>query len=116
VVAVSALTGEGLDRLREAVERVHRIWNERVSTGRLNRWLAARVQEHPPPAPGGRRIRLRYMTQVRTRPPGFVAFCSRPEDLPESYVRYLVGALRRDFGLEGVPVRLTLRKGENPYE
>ncbi len=115
LVALSGLTGRGLDRLREAVERQHRLWNQRVTTAKLNDWLGLQLEQHPPPAPGGRRIRLRFMTQVRTRPPGFVVFCSRPEDLPESYTRYLVGGLRRDFGLEGVPLRLHLRKGENPY-
>ena len=115
LVPVSALTGQGLDRLGEAVLRAHAVWNTRISTGQLNRWLAARLEEHPPPAPSGRRIRLRFMTQVKARPPSFVVFCSRPEALPESYTRYLVNGLRRDFDLEGVPIRLALRKGENPY-
>ncbi|GMG84251.1 ribosome biogenesis GTPase Der [Paralimibaculum aggregatum] len=115
LVTLSGLTGRGLDRLRDAVEAQHRIWNKRVTTAKLNDWLAAKLAEHPPPAPGGRRIRLRFMTQVRTRPPGFVVFCSRPEALPESYTRYLVNGLRADFGLGGVPLRLHLRKGENPY-
>ena len=115
VVPVSALTGQGLDRLGAAVIETHRIWNRRVSTGELNRWLAARLEEHPPPAPSGRRIRLRFMTQVTARPPSFVLFCSRPEALPESYKRYLVNGLRGDFGFGGVPIRLALRKGENPY-
>ncbi|MBK0397822.1 ribosome biogenesis GTPase Der [Limibaculum sp. M0105] len=115
LVTVSALTGKGLDRLREAIGKMHRMWNIRVPTNRLNRWLIEQTEMHPPPAVRGRRIRLRFMTQVRTRPPGFVAFCSRPEDLPDSYVRYLVNGLRRDFGIEGVPIRFTLRKGENPY-
>jgi GTP-binding protein len=115
LVTVSALTGRGLERLREAVIAAHRIWNRRVPTAALNRWLAAQTEAHPPPAPQGRRIRLRYMTQVRTRPPGFVVFCSRPEALPDAYSRYLVNGLRRDFEMPGVPIRLTLRKGENPY-
>ena len=115
LVTVSGLTGRGLDRLREAIDRSHAIWNIRVTTSKLNDWLAAQVAAHPPPAPRGRRLKLRFMTQVRTRPPGFVIFCSRPDDLPDAYRRYLVGGLRRDFGLEGVPIRLTLRKGENPY-
>ena len=115
VVTISGLTGRGLDRLREAIDRQHAIWNMRVTTSKLNDWLAAQVEAHAPPAPRGRRLKLRFMTQVRTRPPGFVIFCSRPEDLPDAYRRYLVGGLRRDFGLEGVPIRLTLRKGENPY-
>ncbi|MGF1446283.1 MAG: ribosome biogenesis GTPase Der [Pikeienuella sp.] len=115
LVTISGLTGRGLDRLREAIERMHEVWNRRVTTAKLNDWLARALAEHPPPAPSGRRIKLRYITQVRTRPPGFVVMCSRPEALPESYTRYLVNGLRRDFGLEGVPLRLHMRKGENPY-
>jgi GTP-binding protein len=115
LVTVSALTGKGLDRLREAVLKVHGIWNRRVATAKLNRWLLAHVEAHPPPAPSGRRIRLRYMTQAKARPPTFVVFCSRPEDLPESYTRYLVNGLRRDFGLDGVPIRVMMRKPDNPY-
>ncbi|MEO0761965.1 MAG: ribosome biogenesis GTPase Der, partial [Pseudomonadota bacterium] len=116
VVTVSALQRRGLDRLKGAVERQHRIWNTRVTTGKLNDWLGLMLQAHPPPAPGGRRIRLRFMTQVKARPPSFVAFCSRPQDLPDAYTRYLVNGLRRDFGLDGVPIRLDLRKRENPYD
>jgi GTP-binding protein len=116
LVPVSGLTGEGLDRLMEAVERVHTVWNRRLPTARLNRWLAEIVERHPPPAVSGRRIKLRYLTQAKARPPSFVAFCSRPEALPEAWRRYLVNALREDFDLPGVPIRLMLRKGENPYE
>ena len=115
LVTVSALTGQGLERLRKAVLSIHAVWNTRVPTAKLNRWLPEIVAAHPPPAPSGRRIRLRYITQIKARPPSFVAFCSRPEALPDSYTRYLVNALRRDFGLEGVPIRLSYRKGENPY-
>ncbi|TVQ56308.1 MAG: ribosome biogenesis GTPase Der [Rhodobacteraceae bacterium] len=115
LVTVSAVTGRGLDRLREAVLTVHATWNRRVPTAKLNRWLAGHVEAHPPPAPSGRRIRLRYMTQAKARPPTFVVFCSRPEDLPESYTRYLVNGLRRDFGLDGTPIRVMLRKPDNPY-
>ena len=115
LVTVSALTGRGLDRLRGAILETHSVWNRRVSTAKLNRWLGEIVAAHPPPAPSGRRIKLRYMTQVKTRPPSFVAFCSRPEDLPDSYTRYLVNALRRDFDMPGVPIRLSYRKGDNPY-
>jgi GTPase len=115
VVAVSALTGRGLDRLREAVAKAHAVWNARVPTARLNAWLAEQVASHPPPAPGGRRIRLRYMTQAKTRPPTFVLFASLPEALPEDYRRFLVGGLRRDFDLPGTPVRLLVRGGDNPY-
>lgn len=116
LVPVSALQKKGLDRLRAAILRQREIWNLRVPTAKLNQWLSEMVSAHPPPAPGGRRIRLRYMTQIKTRPPSFLAFCSRPEELPDSYKRFLVNGLRRDFGLEGVPIRLTWRKGENPYE
>ncbi len=115
LVPVSALTGKGLERLREAILETHRVWNTRISTGRLNRWLAGAVEAHPPPAVSGRRVKLRFMTQVKARPPSFVAWCSRPEALPESYLRYLVNGLRDAFGLAGVPIRLALRKGENPY-
>ncbi|WP_299440532.1 ribosome biogenesis GTPase Der [uncultured Rhodospira sp.] len=115
-VTVSALQGRNLDRLMDTVLETHAIWNRRVSTGRLNRWLAAMTGEHPPPmGQHGRRIRLRYMTQAKARPPTFAVFCSRPEDLPDSYVRYLVNGLRDAFGFEGVPVRLFMRKSENPY-
>ena len=116
MVAISAKTGRGLDRLFEAVETIEKAWNARISTGRLNRWLLATVAKHTPPAPGGRRIRLRYMTQVKMRPPTFVVFCSLPEDLPESYSRYLVNGLRDDFKLYGTPIRMQMRKGDNPYE
>jgi GTP-binding protein len=115
VVPVSALTGRGLERLRAAILEMHQLWNKRVSTAQLNRWLMGVVEAHPPPAVSGRRIRLRYITQVKSRPPSFVAWCSRPEALPESYLRYLVNGLRESFGLRGVPIRLALRKGENPY-
>ncbi|MEM6486823.1 MAG: ribosome biogenesis GTPase Der [Pseudomonadota bacterium] len=116
LVTVSALQGRGLDALKSAIERQHRIWNSRVPTARLNDWLGAMIAAHPPPAPGGRRIRIRFMTQVKARPPSFVAFCSRPQDLPDAYLRYLINGLRRDFGLAGVPIRLTWRKRENPYD
>ncbi|SEA22119.1 GTP-binding protein [Rubrimonas cliftonensis] len=116
LVTVSAIEGRGLDRLREAVLKVHATWNRRIATAKLNRWLGDRVAEHAPPAPSGRRIRLRYMTQVKSRPPSFLAFCNKPEDLPESYTRFLVNGLRRDFGLDGVPIRFSYRKTENPYD
>ncbi len=115
MVTVSAVTGQGVERLRKAILEMHGLWNKRVPTARLNEWLAGETAAHPPPAPGGRRIRLRYMTQVRTRPPGFVVMCQRAEAVPESYLRFLVNGLRRDFDFPGVPIRLTLRKGKNPY-
>ncbi|HEU0223701.1 MAG TPA: ribosome biogenesis GTPase Der [Paracoccaceae bacterium] len=116
IVFVSGLAGAGLEALRAAILKAHDIWNRRIPTAALNRWLTMQVASHPPPIAAGRRIRLRYMTQVKSRPPSFVAFCSRPEELPESYLRFLVNGLRESFGLEGTPIRLNLRKGENPYE
>ena len=118
LVTVSAKTGRGLDRLHDAIARAHDVWNRRVPTARLNSWLQAMTEAHPPPAPGGRRIRLRYMTQVKTRPPGFVVMCSHPEDLPDSYRRYLVNGLRDHFDLPGTPIRVMLRSqaAKNPYK
>jgi GTP-binding protein len=115
MVMVSALNGRGLDRPHDAIIKAYSVWNARISTARLNRWLAVQIADHPPPAPSGRRIRLRYMTQVKTRPPTFVLFTSRPEAVPEDYRRFLVNGLRRDFDLPGTPIRLHLRAGDNPY-
>ena len=115
LVPVSALTGHNLERLLEAVFAAYEVWNRRLPTPALNRWLGGMVQRHPPPAPGGRRVKLRYMTQAKTRPPRFVIFCSKPQAVPESYLRYLENALRDDFDLPGTPIRITLRKGKNPY-
>ena len=114
-VTLSALRADGLERLMDEVMRIYAVWNKRVSTAALNRWLEATVEAHPPPAPGGRRIKMRYMTQSNARPPTFVVFCSNAEDVPASYVRYMVNGLRADFGFEGVPLRLNLRKGRNPF-
>lgn len=118
LVTVSAKTGKGLDRLHAAVEKAYDVWNRRVSTARLNRWLTGVLEAHPPPAPGGRRIKLRYMTQAKTRPPGFVVMCSHPDKMPASYSRYLVNGLREDFDMPGTPIRLTLRSqsDKNPYK
>jgi len=116
LVMVSSLTGKGLDRVRDAILEIHQTWNARITTHKLNTWLAGEVSAHPPPAPGGRRLKLRYMTQAKTRPPGFVVFCSIPEALPEAYKRFLVNGLRRDFGLKGTPIRIFVRGGDNPYE
>ncbi|WP_333825637.1 ribosome biogenesis GTPase Der [Pinisolibacter sp.] len=115
LVRISGLMGDGLDELMKAVENAHRTWNARVSTSRLNRWLETVLERHPPPAVSGRRLKIRYVTQAKTRPPHFVVFCSRPEVLPESYVRYLTNDLRDRFGLAGVPLRVSLRAGDNPY-
>ncbi len=115
VVPLSALTGKGLEKIMPAVLDAYRRWNTRVGTGELNRWLEEVTRRHPPPAVRGRRIRLRFATQVKARPPTFVIFSSRPEAVPEHYVRYLANELRSRFGLEGVPLRLYLRRGENPF-
>lgn len=115
LVTLSALSGKGVERLSAAVLEAYDTWNRRVSTADLNRWLEEALARHSPPAVSGRRIKIRYMTQPSTRPPTFVAFCSRADDLPQSYLRYLTNSLRQAFKLPGVPVRLNLRKGENPY-
>ena len=115
VVAVSGLTGAGLDRLMQAVIDAHAVWNRRVETSALNRWIAAVVAAHPPPAVSGRRIRLDYITQPKSRPPTFVLFTSRTDALPDAYRRYLVNSLRETFDLAGTPIRLALREKKNPY-
>ena len=115
-VTVSGQTGEGLDRLMQAVVDTDKIWNKRISTAKLNRWLEFQTQGHPPPAVSGRRVKLKYMTQIKSRPPGFIISTSRPDALPESYTRYLINGLRQDFGLIGVPVRISYRGTVNPFE
>jgi GTP-binding protein len=118
LITVSAKTGRGLDRLHEAIMRAYETWNRRVTTAQLNRWLAGMMEAHPPPAPQGKRIKLRYMTQAKTRPPGFVVMCSHPDKVPESYSRYLVNNLRLDFDMPGTPIRLWMRgqNDANPYK
>lgn len=118
LITVSAKTGRGLDRLHDAILRAYMVWNKRVATSALNRWLAGMLEQHPPPAPQGKRIKLRYMTQVKSRPPGFVVMCSHPDKMPDSYSRYLVNGLRQDFDMPGTPIRLFMRgQGEqNPYK
>ncbi len=116
LVPCSALTGEGVQKLMPAVLETYEAWNTRVKTSELNRWLEVTLDRHPPPLVGGRRVKLRYMTQLSTRPPNFVAFISQPLDLPDAYTRYMVNGLRETFGLDGIPIRLSYRKGENPYE
>jgi GTP-binding protein len=115
VVRLSALTGEGVNRLLPAVLKVYELWNKRLPTSPLTRWLEDMVARHPPPMVQGRRLRLRYITQVKSRPPTFALFGSRPKLLPESYLRYLVNALRDDFDLQAVPIRRIPRSGRNPY-
>lgn len=114
-VPVSAETGRGLDRLMESVVETHKVWNRRVSTGRLNRWLEGVIARHPPPAVAGRRLKIKYITQPKTRPPGFVISCTRPEAMPRSYLRYLSNELRSAFEMPGVPIRIVMRAPENPY-
>jgi GTP-binding protein len=114
-VTVSAQTGQGLDKLLDAALEVYRVWNARVPTAALNRWLEAVTESHPPPLVSGRRLKLRYATQVKTRPPTFALFASKPENLPDAYQRYLIGSLRERFAMPGVPIRILLRKGKNPY-
>ena len=112
---VSGKTGQGLDALMKAVVAAHAVWNRRVTTARLNQWLDAAQARHPPPAVAGRRVRLKYITQAKTRPPTFVVACSRPQALPASYTRYLLNSLREEFDLAATPLRLHMRKGDNPY-
>jgi GTPase len=116
VIPLSGLTGARVDRLMEAIIATDAIWNTRISTGRLNRWLAPVVDATPPPAVSGRRVKIRYMTQPKARPPFFVLFGNSVDKIPEGYKRYLVNGLRETFGLIGVPIRLSMRSGsENPY-
>jgi GTP-binding protein len=115
IVAMSGLTGEGLDRLMQAVVDAHAIWNKRVPTSALNRWFEETTSANPPPAVSGRRLRLNYITQAKSRPPSFVIFCTRADAVPESYLRYLANGLRDTFDLPGTPIRLTLREKANPY-
>ena len=116
VVTLSALQGRKLDRLLEACLAAYAVWNRRLPTAELNRWLAAVAAEHPPPAPQGRRIRLKYMTQVKTRPPTFALFASQAQLLPADYLRYLENDLRKTFELPGTPIRIQVRRGKNPYD
>ena len=115
VVAFSALTGAGVDKLLPTVRRAHAVWNTRLPTGELNRWFEQALARHPPPLVDGRRLKLRYVTQPKARPPTFVAFGTRAERLPEDYQRYLVNSLRETFALPGTPIRLQLRGTRNPY-
>ena len=115
LLTVSAVTGRGIDALLEAAFVTREAWSRRVPTGELNRWFERAVEANPPPAPGGKRIKLRYLTQAKTRPPGFVLFGTRVDQLPESYQRYLINGIRRELGFGAVPVRLTLRAPKNPF-
>ena len=115
ILPISALTGRGIHKMMDAVFDVYRRWNIRLSTARVNRWLEGMLEAHPPPLVQGRRLRIRYATQIKTRPPTFALFVSRPADLPDHYLRYLASGLRDDFEMDGLPIRLLMRKGQNPY-
>ncbi len=115
LVTLSGLKGKNIPKLMQAIFEIERSWNIRIATSRLNRWLNAMVEAHPPPAVSGRRLKLRYMTQAKSRPPSFILFCSRPEVLPMAYKRYLINGLRESFDIWGSPVRLWVRGGDNPY-
>jgi GTPase len=115
LIAVSAITGKGLDSMISAAFDAREAWNKRVPTGILNRWFEAAVAANPPPAPGGKRIKLRYMTQARNRPPTFVIFGNRTDELPASYARYLLNGIRRDLDFGAVPVRINFRSSKNPF-
>ncbi len=115
-VPISGRLGNGLDKLMQAVIETHRTWNKRIPTARLNRWLNMTTAQHPPPAVSGRRLKLKYMTQIKSRPPGFMVSCTRPDALPTSYTRYLTNKMREDFDMPAVPIRITYRSGDNPFE
>ncbi|MES1974915.1 MAG: ribosome biogenesis GTPase Der [Pseudomonadota bacterium] len=116
LLTVSAATGKGIDTLMKVAFETREAWSRRVGTGELNRWFEKAIEANPPPAPGGKRIKLRYLTQAKTRPPGFVLFGTRVDQLPMSYQRYLINGIRRDLGFGAVPVRLTLRAPKNPFD
>ena len=116
VLTVSAKTGKGIDQLLGAAFELREQWSRRIGTGELNRWFEDAVEANPPPAPGGKRVKLRYITQVKTRPPSFILFGTRVDQLPESYRRYLLNSMRRDLGLGPVPLRLTMRSPRNPFD
>jgi GTP-binding protein len=115
LMTVSGKTGKGIDQLLAVAFETREIWSKRVTTGQLNRWFEEAVEKNPPPAPGGKRIKLRYITQVNTRPPGFVLFGTRVDQLPDAYLRYLVNGIRRELGFGAVPVRLQARASRNPF-
>ena len=116
IVALSALSGEGIERLMPAIVKQHEIWNRRIATNKLNAWLQYMTEKHSPPAPKGRRIKIRYMTQARTRPPTFAISSSQPGELPGDYARYLMNGLRETFGFHGVPIRMKVKAGKNPFD
>ena len=116
IVALSALSGEGIERLMPAIVKQHEIWNRRIATNKLNAWLQYMTEKHSPPAPKGRRIKIRYMTQPKARPPHFVIFGNQLDALPTSYERFLINGLRETFDLKGVPIRISKRNSKNPFD
>jgi GTP-binding protein len=115
LVTVAAMAGVGLDRLMKAVSEAHGDWTARVKTKDLNEWLHATTERHPPPAVRGKRIKLRYITQIKARPPTFVIIATRAEEIPESYKRYLINGMREAFDLHAAPIRLILKNAKNPF-
>lgn len=115
LMTISGLRGSGVNKMMDAAFDIYKRWNIRLSTSRVNRWLETMLEAHPTPLVQGRRLRIRYATQIKTRPPTFALFVSRPADLPEHYLRYLASGLRQDFDMDGLPIRLLMRKGNNPY-
>jgi GTP-binding protein len=116
VITISGMTGRNLDRLMDAVIDIYQRWNRRVPTAQINRWLGDVQQMHPPPLVGGRRVKIRYMTQIKTRPPTFALFAQMADELPDSYHRYLLNGIRDTFGMDGIPLRLYSRRGKNPFD
>ncbi|HEY0854749.1 MAG TPA: GTP-binding protein, partial [Devosia sp.] len=115
LVTISGLQGRNIDRLMKSIFIAEQKWNTHISTAKLNRWLASMTEGHPPPAVSGRRLKIRYMTQAKIRPPSFILFASRPDAVPAAYTRYLVNGLRGDFDMPGTPIRMWLRGGKNPF-
>jgi GTP-binding protein len=115
LVTISGLQGRNIDRLMGAIFKIERAWNTHISTAKLNRWLYGVIEKHPPPAVSGRRIKMRYMTQAKMRPPSFIVFGNRADDVPMSYQRYLINSMRETFEMPGTPIRLWMRTGKNPY-
>lgn len=115
IIPISALNGGNLEKLLEAVLYIYGLWNKRIPTAKLNEWLKFMLERHPAPAVSGRRIRIKYMTQIKTRPPTFALFCTQAAELPDSYLRYLANGLRDDFSMPGVPIRLMVKANKNPY-
>jgi GTPase len=116
MVPLSGLAGTGLPGLLQAIFKAEEVWSTRVSTSQINRWLEEVLASHPPPAVSGRRIKIRYMTQAKARPPTFALFGNQLDSLPTSYTRYLINSLREAFDLPGTPIRLVMRNSRNPFD